>query len=170
MVVLSTVLLAAPVFSATDKTAAGLISNNDQGKKLHVPTEALTPENWREPAAERPAPTGRVRAEGTTPLGPAAHHSNTPLESPDDNGRAGQWKRQVTELVLKEQAPSPKGETLSAEKSRENFAIVFAEAKVPHCLQTDGLKHQPPRIAFFSFNGVLGLPFVVLARVRGKCN
>jgi hypothetical protein len=59
---------------------------------------------------------------------------------------------------------APRGDKYDA------FADSFDEAAVPGCLRPDGLKRQPPRIGFFSFGGLLGLPFVVLAKVRGKCN
>jgi hypothetical protein len=52
----------------------------------------------------------------------------------------------------------------------DNFAASFDEAAVPGCLRPDGLKRQPPRIGFIGLGGLLGLPFILLAKVRGKCN
>lgn len=48
----------------------------------------------------------------------------------------------------------------------ENFARDFSEAKVPDCLHSEGLKRQPT----FFLTGVLALPFIVVAAVRGKCH
>lgn len=48
----------------------------------------------------------------------------------------------------------------------ERFAIEFDDAKVPGCLGPDGLKRQPT----FIFGGLLALPFLAVAAIRGKCN
>jgi hypothetical protein len=48
----------------------------------------------------------------------------------------------------------------------EKFAQEFDGAKVPGCLNSDGLKRQPT----FIFGGLLALPFIAVAKVRGKCN
>jgi hypothetical protein len=52
----------------------------------------------------------------------------------------------------------------------ERFGAEFHEARVPDCLHPDGLKRQPPAIGFIGFSGLLAAPFVVLAKIRGKCN
>jgi hypothetical protein len=51
----------------------------------------------------------------------------------------------------------------------QGFAEQFSEAKVPDCLHSDALKRQPPRIGPIAFKGLYAVPFVVLAKVRGKC-
>lgn len=48
----------------------------------------------------------------------------------------------------------------------DSFAADFAEARVPDCLRPDGLKRQSTLI----FSGLLALPFVAIAKLRGKCN
>lgn len=48
----------------------------------------------------------------------------------------------------------------------ERFAVQFDGAKVPGCLRPDGLKRQPT----FIFVGLLALPFIAVAKARGKCN
>jgi hypothetical protein len=48
----------------------------------------------------------------------------------------------------------------------ERFGLMFDDAKVPGCLQSDGLKRQPT----FIFVGLLALPFIAVAAARGKCN
>lgn len=53
--------------------------------------------------------------------------------------------------------------------SYQEFAQQFSEAKVPDCLHPDGLKRQPPVIGPIAFQYLLAVPFVVLAKVRGKC-
>ncbi|MFC0253620.1 hypothetical protein [Massilia consociata] len=47
----------------------------------------------------------------------------------------------------------------------KKFAQEFKEAKVPDCLHSEGLKRQPT----FFLSGILALPFVPIAKLRGKC-
>jgi hypothetical protein len=82
---------------------------------------------------------------------------------------AQRWKQQVVQLILEERGRAATGQVLSLEPAPTKFALAFAEAKVPDCLHKDGLKRQPPRIGPFVFMGVIALPFVALAKVRGKC-
>jgi hypothetical protein len=49
------------------------------------------------------------------------------------------------------------------------FSEQFHEAKVPYCLHPDGLKRQPTNIGPINFVGLYAAPFVLLAKVRGKC-
>jgi hypothetical protein len=65
----------------------------------------------------------------------------------------------------KKEQKQPRGAVLGGEKY-ENFSREFSEAKVPDCLHSDGLKRQPT----FFLGGLLALPFVLVAAVRGKCN
>jgi len=55
-------------------------------------------------------------------------------------------------------------DTISA-TAYETFGRDFSEAKVPDCLHADGLKRQPT----FFLGGVLALPFIAVAKIRGKC-
>ena len=48
----------------------------------------------------------------------------------------------------------------------DTFAVAFAYARVPDCLRPDGLKHQPTYI----FSGLLALPFVAIAKAKGRCH
>lgn len=48
----------------------------------------------------------------------------------------------------------------------QKFETTFADAKVPGCLSRNGLKRQ----STFIFKGLLALPFIAVAAVRGKCN
>ena len=61
-------------------------------------------------------------------------------------------------------------DAVRAERKYEQFAAVFAEAKVPDCLHADGLKRQPTGIGPLAIGGVYALPFVAIAKLRGKCN
>ena len=82
------------------------------------------------------------------------------------------WKREAVAISAQEDRVE-RSRALSGAGERDNaytaFGAAFTEAKVPDCLREDGLKRQPPRILFFAFQGVLALPFVALAKVRGKC-
>jgi negative regulator of sigma E activity len=65
----------------------------------------------------------------------------------------------------KQQQKQSHAVVLGAEKY-ESFTRDFSEAKVPDCLHADGLKRQPT----FFLGGLLALPFVLVAAVRGKCH
>ena len=47
----------------------------------------------------------------------------------------------------------------------EQFSKDFAGARLPNCLQAEGLKYQPT----FFLGGVLALPFIAVAKLRGVC-
>ena len=60
-------------------------------------------------------------------------------------------------------------------RERERFIAAFEEARVPDCLHQDGLKRQPTgfmigNFAYFGVSGLTALPFVAIAKLRGKCN
>lgn len=61
------------------------------------------------------------------------------------------------------------GQVLSGD-AQPGFARAVDEARVPGCLNSDALKHQPPQIGIFTFTGMMALPFWLSAIVRGKCN
>lgn len=71
---------------------------------------------------------------------------------------------------------SPRGSSLPHESGTllggkyENFSRQFSDAKVPDCLGPDGLKRQPTGIGPFALGGLLAAPFVLVAKMRGKCN
>lgn len=85
--------------------------------------------------------------------------------------------RDAVRAVLAEEAqvrdalpqPAMQQVTIRADKY-EHFAAAFAEAKVPDCLRPDGLSRQPTNIGPIGVVGVYALPFVAIARLRGKCN
>lgn len=76
--------------------------------------------------------------------------------------------RKVIADVLAAEAtpPAPQGgPVLSAGKSSDVMTAAFIEAKVPDCLHSEGLKRQPT----FFLTGLLALPFIPIAKLRGKC-
>jgi hypothetical protein len=69
--------------------------------------------------------------------------------------------------VLEEQPAIPRlheADTLRANQY-DKFARQVEEATVPDCLHSEGLKRQPT----FFLGGLLALPFIAVAKVRGKC-
>lgn len=75
--------------------------------------------------------------------------------------------RKAVAATLAEADENPRpvdGDTISG-TPYEEFGREFHEAKVPDCLHPDGLKRQPT----FFLGGLLALPFVAVAKIRGKC-
>jgi len=81
--------------------------------------------------------------------------------------------REVMEDYPDKPFSSADGPALSGGAYRE-FARQFSEAKKPHCMGPDPLKHQPHEIRtkdwVFGLSGIYAAPFWVAAIVRGKCN
>lgn len=85
-------------------------------------------------------------------------------------GGNSQLIRQAVRETLQEQSASEpprrhEADTLRGDKY-DQFAADFAEARVPDCLRSQGLKRQPT----FFLSGILAIPFVAVAKLRGKCN
>jgi hypothetical protein len=77
-------------------------------------------------------------------------------------------KKVVAEAIAAEPAQLPLLQSVpefSAAKS-DIMTAAFIEAKVPDCLHSEGLKRQPT----FFLTGVLALPFIPIAALRGVCN
>lgn len=75
--------------------------------------------------------------------------------------------RKAVKATLDETWENPRrheADTISG-TAYEEFGREFSEAKVPDCLHADGLKRQPT----FFLSGLLALPFVAVAKIRGKC-
>ena len=75
--------------------------------------------------------------------------------------------RKAVRAMLAEKPDNPRlheADTLRANRY-DIFARRVDEATVPDCLHADGLKRQPT----FFLTGLLALPFVAVAKVRGKC-
>jgi acyl-CoA reductase-like NAD-dependent aldehyde dehydrogenase len=81
----------------------------------------------------------------------------------------------VRDILAEEQAAAAalarrnEANTLRGDKY-DTFAARFEEAAVPGCLRPDGLKRQPTSIGPFGVSGLLALPLVLVAKIRGKCN
>ncbi|KQV54944.1 hypothetical protein ASE26_28210 [Duganella sp. Root198D2] len=63
----------------------------------------------------------------------------------------------------------PGAADFSGGEQARRLDLAFKEAEVPDCLHSEGLKRQPPVLLFIPLSGVLGLPFVGIAKLRGKC-
>jgi hypothetical protein len=82
-----------------------------------------------------------------------------------------QMIRQAVREAIAETREHPRrheADVLSADRY-QRFSSEFHEAKVPDCLHPDALKRQPPAIGPIGFTGLYAIPFVLLAKVRGKC-
>lgn len=77
---------------------------------------------------------------------------------------------QVLKAAIGE-APAQGGGSPPTFRSRqlERFDQLVREAEVPDCLHKDALKRQPPRILFIEFKDLYAVPFIFLAKYRGKC-
>jgi hypothetical protein len=84
----------------------------------------------------------------------------------------GKVLRDAVRETLAEPLDNPRrheADTIRGNRYTE-FAQQFSEARVPDCLHGDALKRQPPRIGPIGFSDLYAVPFVVLAKIRGKCN
>jgi len=63
----------------------------------------------------------------------------------------------------------PTADFAAGDQQARRIDLAFKEAEVPDCLHSEGLKRQPPVILFIPVSGYLALPFVGIAKLRGKC-
>ena len=114
-------------------------------------------------AAPAPAPVSAiVESEPGTPKKPAPPARASLRERLDEDAI-----RKAVKATLEETRENPRrheADTISA-TAYEEFGREFHEAKVPDCLHPDGLKRQPT----YFLGGLLALPFVAVAKIRGKC-
>jgi len=106
-----------------------------------------------EPAATVP-PTSSQKEPETAPL---------PLRARLDKDAI----RAAIKTTPSERDPYPRRhevDTISV-KPVEKFSKDFADARLPDCLHSDGLKNQPT----FFMTGFLALPFIAVAKLRGVC-
>ncbi|HJV01300.1 MAG TPA: hypothetical protein VJ752_12170 [Burkholderiaceae bacterium] len=61
---------------------------------------------------------------------------------------------------------APGGVVYRGSAEADVLSAAFDQARIPSCLHPDGLKFQPT----FIFVGLLALPFVAVAKLRGKCD
>jgi hypothetical protein len=100
-------------------------------------------------------------------------------EAPVAAAPAGDLRSRLSDRVIKdavraaiaeakENSRRHEAEVLSADKY-QRFQDEFHEAKVPDCLHPDALKRQPPTLGPITLQYLFAVPFVVLAKARGKC-
>lgn len=80
-------------------------------------------------------------------------------------------KQAVQEVAAeaKESRPQPGADFAARDQQARRIDLAFKEAEVPDCLHSEGLKRQPTVIVFIPVSGYLALPFVGIAKLRGKC-
>jgi hypothetical protein len=79
-------------------------------------------------------------------------------------------RKAVRDTLAEEPNARPNGSAFRAQPNRyATFAAIVDDATVPDCLHSDGLKHQPTGIGPLQINGLLAIPFVAVAKLRGKC-
>lgn len=126
------------------------------------------------PARVAAAPAATVTAAAAPPA------AATPADVPADWARApnapaasaAAIRAAVNETIAAERAaerealPTYRFSSAPPPDRYQVFADQFDDARVPDCLHADGLKRQSTLI----FGGLLALPFVAIAKLRGKCN
>lgn len=135
------------------------------------------------PAVPPPAPVEPavvVRADWAAPPPPAAPiaaapgSKTAPAVPLTDPAIQQAVSATLAEIPDRETTPANRQTALlapvfTANRQNEEFAKQFAYAKIPYCLGNGGLKFQPPAIGPIVFGGLLAIPFVVAAKLRGKC-
>ena len=111
----------------------------------------------------------------------AQAHASDPVISPNwaqetaparpriDSAREEAIREAVREDISERDYRDTRSEAFRADGS-EKFGREFEEARVPGCLRPDGLKRQPTGWGPFQLGGLLAAPFILVAKVRGKCN
>ena len=61
------------------------------------------------------------------------------------------------------------GEARFGDSTMANWRAAMNEAAVPDCLHSDGLKRQPTGFGPLMLTGFYALPFIAVAKLRGKC-
>jgi hypothetical protein len=119
-----------------------------------------------------------VEAPAEAPVAPPPAAPVAPLRSEELSKlivKEAVAQQKVTEAQLKPDALQVFGAAPKADKYAD-FAVNFAAARVPLCVGPDGLKFNPPVIANIRgfgpimLSGILALPWVVEAKLKGKCN
>lgn len=131
--------------------------------------------------AAAPEETMPDESVGRTRATPAFRHESPPPQAPkipEDWSAAPPPSRVASAAAVRELIAAENTEraasgarpanTLRAGK-QDSLEARFDEARVPNCLHADGLKRQPTSIGPFGVSGYLALPFVIVAKLRGKC-
>ncbi len=131
-----------------------------------VPPEPVQPTIVSADWAAPPPPTAPVAAAPVAKTPPAI-----PLTDPAIKQAVSAT---LAEIPDRENTPANRQTALlapvfTANRQNEEFTRQFAAAKIPYCLAADGLKFQPPAIGPFVFGGLLGIPFILVTKLRGNC-
>lgn len=142
---------------------------------LHIATGILAAALATQDATEATAPAAspQVTAPAPSTPVPVSEHWTAPVVPSQSTIRrvVRDSIEEEKELAVKasKAAAIPERYSVSSQPSYtkyEKFEQGFAAAKIPGCFQRNGLKHQPTYI----FGGILALPFIPIAALRGKCN
>lgn len=124
------------------------------------------------PASTEPAPLQNIAVQGTQGKLQAADSAPAGTPAPLMSRLTQDVIREAIRDTIAE--PSEKPQRLLMDTLRVNnygqFSQQFSEARVPDCMHGDALKRQPPKIGPIALGGLFAIPFVVVAKARGKCN
>lgn len=142
---------------------------------------ALPPQQGAQPATPDTSGTAEATSHSTAAGAPVALSPNwaKPVVPPDtvirravretlavdDEREAAEAKAAAKAAAIPERYTMSSNPDMKLNKY-ERFERGFIAAKKPGCLNQDGLKHQNT----FIFGGLLALPFIPVAFLRGKCN
>lgn len=138
--------------------------------------EAPAPARIAPPPPVAPAPQRAGAAGVADPFAPAPAGAHPPLtdalihqaihDTLEEADRQAAAERQAVANKQMQPGVAPGGVAYRGRADADILSSAFDEAKVPDCLHPDGLKNQPT----FFLAGLLALPFVAVAKLRGKCN
>lgn len=109
------------------------------------------------------------------PFAAPATQAAAPSARPSDEAIKAAVRTVLEEMPA---GTTPSGGTALSGSAYRGFARTFAEAKKPHCLGPDPLKHQPHSVVVktvlgdyaVGVGGIYALPFWGAAILRGKCS
>lgn len=133
------------------------VANDMQQPAAQIAQVVVISEDWaaadRRPApapkATKPAPMVDKRIEAAV--------AATLAESPNKDEAAPNRQEALRAI------------TVGKSDQQKAFETTFAYAKVPYCLGDNGLKFLPPKIGPIGVTGLLAIPWLVAAKLRGKC-
>ena len=102
-------------------------------------------------------------------ISPNWAQETAPARPRTGNAREEAIREAVREEISERDYRDTRSEAFRADGS-EKFGRDFEEARVPGCLRPDALKFQPTGWGPFQFVGLMAAPFILVAKVRGKCN
>jgi hypothetical protein len=135
--------------------------------ELRTETQSQSPSaNDAGNKAEPRAPAGHEAGKAPAVAADWALRSATPVAISNAATPDAATRIAVRETLADSAQPrKASGETLRVDR-KDKVTASFDVARRPGCFQPDGLKNQWTG----PFSGILALPFIVVAAVRGKCN